>query len=175
MKVLCTGAGGFLCSHLLEYVLANTDWDVIATDSFRSKGLTDRIAWVIGQDPAWRSRVDVVTHDLRAPFSEQAIMRMGPVDHVFAFASESDVPRSIAGPADFIRSNVEIALTTLEFCRRTSPRSVVWVSTDEVYGDGGGTPSGTPTSPPIPTARPRRRRSPSPSRTGARTGCRWSS
>ena len=137
MRVLCTGAGGFLCSHFLEHVLAETDWDVIATDSFRNKGLTDRIAWVLGRDPSWRSRVDVITHDLRAPFSERALTCMGTVDHVFAFASESDVPRSIADPVTFIRSNVEIALTTLELCRRTSPQTLVWVSTDEVYGDGG--------------------------------------
>lgn len=136
-RLLLTGAGGFLGSHLLEYVLANTSWDVIATDSFRNKGLTDRITWVIGRDPSWRERVDVVTHDLRAPFSEQAIMRMGAVDHVFAFASESDVPRSIADPVTFIRSNMEIALTTLELCRRIGPQTVVQVSTDEVYGCGG--------------------------------------
>ncbi len=136
-RILLTGAGGFLGSHFLEYVLENTGWDVIATDSFRNKGLTDRIAWVLGRDPSWRSRVEVVTHDLRAPFSEQTVMRMGAIGHVFAFASESDVPRSIADPATFIRSNVEIALTTLELCRRITPETIVWVSTDEVYGDGG--------------------------------------
>ncbi len=134
MKALLTGGGGFLGSHCLEYILEHTNWDVIATDSFRNKGLTDRIAYVIGCNPAWRSRVEVVTHDLRAPFSEQMTVRLGEVDHVIACASESHVPRSIADPVTFIRNNVEIALTTLELCRRIEPKTVVWISTDEIYG-----------------------------------------
>ncbi len=133
-RVLITGAGGFIGAHVLEHVLATTSWDVVATDSFRHKGKTDRIAQVIEGKPAWQARLQVVTHDLSAPFTDQMIYRMGTVDFVLALASESHVDRSIEDPAPFIRNNVNVALHTLEFCRVIKPAHVVLISTDEVYG-----------------------------------------
>lgn len=133
-RVLITGAGGFIGSHVLEHVLASTTWQVVATDSFRHKGKTDRIAQVIDGHAHWRPRLQVITHDLSAPFTEQMIYRMGRVDYVLALASESHVDRSIDDPVPFIRNNVNVALSTLEFARIVKPRHTVLISTDEVYG-----------------------------------------
>jgi dTDP-glucose 4,6-dehydratase len=144
-RVLVTGAGGFAGHHFLEHALVNTDWDIVATDSFRHKGKTDRITEVLMQHDAvpehelatsalWLNRVQVLTHDLTVPFSEQAIERLGQIDYIVAYASESHVDRSISDPVPFIRNNVDVALSTLELARRLSPKALVWVSTDEVYG-----------------------------------------
>lgn len=138
-RVLLTGAGGFLGAHLLTHLLATTDWDVVATDSFRHRGKTDRIAEVLAVD-AWQSRrVSVLTHDLTVPFSEQAVATIvgndgAGVDHIFHVASESHVDRSISDPVPFVTNNVAITLTVLELARRLRPTTVVQVSTDEVYG-----------------------------------------
>ncbi|MFM8627812.1 MAG: NAD-dependent epimerase/dehydratase family protein, partial [Candidatus Nanopelagicus sp.] len=32
MKILVTGGSGFIGSHFIEYILKNTDWDVINID-----------------------------------------------------------------------------------------------------------------------------------------------
>jgi len=136
-RVLLTGAGGFIGSHVLRHLLTETDWHVVCTDSFRHKGKTDRIAaqantYVCGD------RFDVITHDLAAPISDQMARQIGPVDYVIAMASQSHVDRSIADPAGFIRNNTEIALTTLEYARQHSwVEHVIWISTDEVYGPVG--------------------------------------
>src|SRR5580698_8465058 len=96
-RVLVTGAGGFAGHHFLEHVLVNTDWDIVATDSFRHKGKTDRISEVLESGPnrvskgPWDYRVQVLTHDLTVPFSEQAAERMGQIDYIVAYASESHV------------------------------------------------------------------------------------
>lgn len=133
--VLITGAGGFAGHHFLEHVLVNTDWTVIATDSFRHKGKTGRIAGVIADHPDWRERTEVIVHDLAAPFSRQTLARPGhPVDFVVAYASDSHVDRSIADPVPFTLNNVNVAVNTLELCRQLKPRALVWISTDEVYG-----------------------------------------
>ncbi len=143
MKVVLTGAGGFAAHHYLEHILANTDWEVIATDSFRHRGKTDRIAQVLEShedthqvhtDRCWYDRVKVIAHDLSAPFSRQSVLGMGDVDYVIAYASDSHVDRSITDPVPFVTNNTGIALTTLELCRKLRPKALVWVSTDEVYG-----------------------------------------
>lgn len=144
-RVLITGAGGFVGHHFLEHALVNTDWDVICTDSFRHKGKTDRIAEVLNRDGRTgryaleashiaSSRTEVITHDLTAPFSNQAIDSIGEIDYIIAFASESHVDRSISDPVPFIKNNVDVCLSTLELTRQVKPKALVLVSTDEVYG-----------------------------------------
>lgn len=135
MRLLLTGAAGFIGSHCTEHFLRNTDWHIVATDSFRHKGKTDRIADVLDHGPAgWRSRVTVVTHDLAAPVSYQMAQRFGTVDYVIAMASGSSVDRSLEEPEGFILNNTQVILSTLEYCRYARPKSVIVISTDEVYG-----------------------------------------
>ena len=143
-RLLLTGAGGFLAGHhFLEHVLATTDWDVIGTDSFRHRGTTDRIAQVLRGEPAWSpgprwaDRVTVITHDLTAPFSEQAqefIAGQDGLDYLIGMASQSHVDRSITDPVEFVENNMAVALNTLELARVLRPKAVVMISTDEVYG-----------------------------------------
>jgi dTDP-glucose 4,6-dehydratase len=134
-RLLITGAGGFLGHHALRHFLTETDWQVTCTDSFRHEGKTDRITLALGGGPAeWRDRVTVVTHDLTAPISAQTADRIGDVDYIAAYASQSDVDASIASPAPFVRNNTDVALSVLDYARQAKPRALVWVSTDEVYG-----------------------------------------
>lgn len=133
-RVLLTGAGGFVGHHVLEHILATTDWQIVATDSFRHRGKADRIAQVLQGDESWPARISVITHDLAAPFTEQTIRRMGKIDYVIAMASQSHVDRSIDDPVPFVLNNVNVALNTLEYCRMANPRHVIIISTDEVYG-----------------------------------------
>ena len=148
-RLLLTGAGGFIGSHVLRHLLHETDWQITATDSFRHKGKTDRILAAADGIPGWRERLDVVVHDLAAPLSAQAAGRIGDVDYVIAMASASHVDRSITDPAGFFRNNAEVAISTLEFCREAKPRAVVWISTDEVYGPVGPYDAGHPEWAPI--------------------------
>ena len=145
-RVLVSGAGGFVGHHFLEHILVHTDWEVEATDSFRHKGKTDRISEVLAahdgvpehelpDSKLWTgNRVHVVTHDLTVPFSNQLLDRIGAIDYIVAFASDSHVDRSITDPVPFIKNNIDVATNTLELARVLKPKAVVLVSTDEVYG-----------------------------------------
>jgi dTDP-glucose 4,6-dehydratase len=146
-RILVSGAGGFAGHHFLEHVLSVTDWDVIATDSFRHRGTTDRIAQVLAGDPMprrvsmayrdWQYRTTVLTHDLTAPFSEQAqaaIAGRDGLDFLIGMASMSHVDTSITDPVRFCENNLAVALNTLELARQLRPKAVVMISTDEVYG-----------------------------------------
>lgn len=134
-RILLTGAGGFVGHHTLEHLLINTDWEVVCTDSFRHRGKIDRVSEVISQHPEWKERVDIVVHDLTVPISQQTAEKIGDIDAIISMASESHVDRSIVEPASFVRNNVELILTLLEYHRHYQPQAVfLQVSTDEVYG-----------------------------------------
>lgn len=143
-RVLLTGAGGNIGVHFVAHLMHNTDWDVIATDSFRHKGTFDRITEVCKDHPEWRSRIEIFTHDLTAPFTEREVFALGPVAHIIHLASLSDVQDSIDNPVPFVRNNVELQLNVLELARELKPLTFIQFSTDEVYGQdtaaGGGHP-----------------------------------
>lgn len=134
-RVLLTGAGGFVGSHTLIHFLHNTDWEIVILDSFRHKGLTDRIRQMVHEShPEYLPRIKVFPHDLRVPISKTLTLQMGKIDYIVNMASESHVDRSITDPRDFIENNVSLVLTMLEYARKNPVEKFLQVSTDEVYG-----------------------------------------
>lgn len=131
--VLLTGAGGFVGHHTLEHILKLTDWNVVITDSFRHRGVTDRIT-SIGCWNTEKHRVKLFTHDLTVPFSDVMIKEIGKIDYIISMASDSHVDRSISDPAPFILNNVALVVNMLELARKIQPEIFLHVSTDEVYG-----------------------------------------
>lgn len=135
-RVLVTGTGGFVGSHVLESLLERTGWRVVAVDSFRHNG---RVETLLDALPAeYRNRVDVVVHDLTVPFTVTQRRRLanvtGFVDYVVHVAARSSVDQGVAEPVDFILNNVASTLTVLELARAVHPLRFVHLSTDEVYG-----------------------------------------
>lgn len=134
-NILLTGASGFIGSHALEYYLQNTDWHIVCPASWKHKGTPERIVNVIkGRE----DRVDIITHDITTPFTEKTKQRIGDIDYIINFASESHVDRSIKDPVPFIQNNVNLVLTLLELAREVKPKMFIQVSTDEVYGTAPG-------------------------------------
>lgn len=133
-RVLLTGAGGSIGVHVLDHLMLNTDWDVVCTDSFRHKGHFDRLEQTLSHNEDWKTRVNIITHDLTAPFTGRQINRMGHIDHIINLASLADVWDSVADPVPFVRNNVDIVLNMLELARIIKPETFIQFSTDEVYG-----------------------------------------
>lgn len=134
MRVLLTGAGGFVGSHALRHLLANTDDDIVCPVTFQHKGLSDRIRLAMDDMPDAAHRVHVVRCDLASPISVVTDAAFGPIDYVLNFASESHVDRSITDPADFIINNVKLMCHLLDWARYANLKAFIQISTDEVYG-----------------------------------------
>ncbi len=132
-KILITGIGGFIGSHFLSHILVNTDWEVVGIDSWRHKGLSERLT-DSEHYQKHKQRVTIYTHDLSAPLSDILIDKIGHVDYVVNFASDSHVDRSITVPVPFVLNNVNVALNMLEYARVAKPEKFIQISTDEVYG-----------------------------------------
>lgn len=133
-RVMITGIGGSIGSHLWAHLMHNTDWDVVGVDSFRHKGIYARLEALSDKNPEWFNRLTVVTHDLVAPFSKGQKELIGKPDYIVNLASLCDVWDSVEDPVPFVRNNTELMLTMLEFAREIKPKAFVQFSTDEVYG-----------------------------------------
>ena len=133
-KVCLSGIGGSIGVHTFAHIMHNTDWHVVGIDSFRHKGLSDRLAVYLNDHPQWKERLTMVTHDLAAPFSQMTKNKIGHVDYIISMASLSDVEVSIEDPVPFIQNNVNVVLNMLEFAREAKPEAFIQISTDETYG-----------------------------------------
>lgn len=137
MRVLLTGASGFVGSHVLRHLLANTDWEIVCPVTFTHRGLPARIASSTCDHADAQRRVTIVHWDMRS-FADLLTRRKmtegGPIDVIMNVASESHVDRSIENPVPFIENNVSLMLRVLELSRTLQPKIFLQMSTDEVYG-----------------------------------------
>lgn len=140
-----TGISGSIGAHFFAHFMKNTDWEVVGIASFKHKGWMDKILVMVDAHPEWLSRLTMVIHDLSAPFSELTRKKIGKIDYIVNLASLSDVEASIQNPVPFVRNNVDVVLTMLEFARdiwglresNSKPpagTAFIQISTDEVYG-----------------------------------------
>ncbi len=130
--VLVTGAAGFIGHHVVEHLLENTDWNIVALDGITYAGRIDRLTDIESFDP---NRVQIVWHDLRAPINDYLDDAIGLVDFVLHLASNSHVDRSIDDPADFFLGNAAVTVNMLEWARKHPEiRKFIQISTDEIYG-----------------------------------------
>jgi dTDP-glucose 4,6-dehydratase len=134
-RVLLTGASGLLGSHALKRILDTTDWEVVCLSTFKHTGIQDRLVFAGSLDsPENRSRVTVLLCDLSSPISSVTSQKIGKIDYVINFASESHVDRSIANPTPFIVNNVQLICNLLDWARESDIEKFLHISTDEVFG-----------------------------------------
>ena len=139
MKLLLTGAAGFVGSHILEHLLKTTDANIICIDklSYASMGF-DRLNDIrAGYGKPWDYDKRVTTHtaDITLPIPEGLAKEIGEVDIILHVAAESHVDNSISTPVPFIQNNVNSTIQMLEFARTQKKLSLfLYFSTDEVYG-----------------------------------------
>ena len=127
-KVLVTGAGGFIGSHLCELCLSEGA-DVRAFVHYNSRG-----NWGMLEDLDKRSlkNIEVVAGDLRD--SESVRGAVGNCDRVFHLGALIGIPYSYRSPVDVVQTNVLGTLNVLRACLDADVDRLVQTSTSEVYG-----------------------------------------
>ena len=127
MKLLVTGAAGFIGSNYVRHVLAHTDDEVTVYDALTYAGNLSTLRDV-DDDPRYK----FVKGNICDPGTLEDAM--AGHDAVVHFAAESHVDRSIAGPDDFINTNCFGTNILMDTARRLEIERVVHIGTDEVYG-----------------------------------------
>jgi len=125
-KVLVSGAGGFIGSNMVKFLLDNSDYKIIGVDNFNSGDSnkdfisnlenkhTDRFIFI---------KDDYVNIDLT------------DVDTVYHFAAIPRVFYSVEYPIETNDGNVTNTLKFLQNCKNSGVKRFVFSSSSSVYGD----------------------------------------
>jgi len=126
IKVLVTGADGFIGSHLTELLLEK-GYKVKALvyyNSFNNWGWLDDF-------PA-HSNLEIVTGDIRDPHFVRQIMAGTQI--VFHLAALIAIPYSYHAPDSYVDTNIKGTLNVCQAARELGGIRVLSTSTSEVYG-----------------------------------------
>lgn len=125
-KVLVTGGGGFIGSHLTEKLVA-LGADTRALVSYRSDG-----TWGWLDTSLMKNQIEVLAGDVR---DQDSVHRAVEGCHVvFHLAALIGIPYSYEAPMAYIRTNVEGSANVFQAARRFQVERVIQTSTSETYG-----------------------------------------
>jgi dTDP-glucose 4,6-dehydratase len=134
--ILVTGGAGFIAHHLIDKLLAETDWRIVTLDRLDYSGNLNRLHEVVSAFPkSEQKRVRVVHHDLKAELNSQIRSHIGKVDMIAHLAAGSHVDRSISYPMEFVQDNVIGTVNLMDYARQLDSLELfAYFSTDEVFG-----------------------------------------
>ena len=127
-KVLVTGAGGFIGSHLTEK-LVDLEAKVKAFVRYNSRndwGLIEILSSDVKQ------KIEVITGDLRDSETIRSVMKN--VDIVFHLGALIAIPYSYIHPREVVETNIMGTLNILNAAKECKPKKIIHTSTSEVYG-----------------------------------------
>lgn len=127
-----TGITGMVGSHLADYLLRETDWDIVGLVRWRSP--LDNILHLVPRINR-RDRVRLVQGDLRDSHSLVSAVRDAHPDYVFHLAAQSYPKSSFESPTDTLDTNILGTTRLLEAVRLYAPAAVTHIcSSSEIFG-----------------------------------------
>lgn len=131
-RVLITGITGMVGSHLLDYLIENTEWEIWGMLRWRSplSNINDHVPAINR-----KQRIHLVYADLRDTMSIDAAVEQCKPDYVFHLAAQSYPKTSFDSPLDTMDTNVQGTERLLGALRKYRSNAVVHVcASSEVFG-----------------------------------------
>lgn len=126
MRILVTGAGGFIGSHLAEE-LVRRGRTVRAFIHYNSR---NNWGWL--EESEFKQDIEIYTGDIRDYDSVKASLK--GIEAVFHLAALIGIPYSYISPVAYIKTNIEGTYNICQAAREEGVARVVHTSTSEVYG-----------------------------------------
>lgn len=140
MKVLITGAAGFIGFHLIKVLLKNEsldeDYFVVGIDNlndYYDVGLKQERLQILSELPAAKA-FNFIELDLADRNAMSALFSKYSFDIVINLGAQAGVRYSIENPHAYIDSNVVGFMNILEGCRHTKIKHLIYASSSSVYG-----------------------------------------
>ena len=133
-KVLVTGAGGFIGSHLTQ-LLVEQGYAVRAYVHYNANNNYYNLEKLPKEV---YDSLEIVTGDISDPFSVDKAVE--GCDVVYHLAALIGIPYSYVAPGSYVQTNVTGTLNVLEACRRHGVERMLHTSTSETYGSAQYTP-----------------------------------
>jgi len=131
-RALITGITGMVGSHLADYLLENTDWEIHGMARWRSP--LDNISHLLNRVNQ-ANRVQLIHGDLRDSLSMMHVVRTVKPDFVFHLAAQSFPKTSFDAPLETMDTNVNGTNRLLEAIKTEVPEAIVHVcASSEVFG-----------------------------------------
>jgi len=131
MKILVTGAAGFIGGNFVYHMLENhPDYEIVGLDLLTYAGNLETLEKAL-ENPKFK----FVKADITDAEAMNKLFEEEKFDKVVNFAAESHVDRSITDPGLFLRTNILGTQVLMDASRATGVERYHQVSTDEVYGD----------------------------------------
>ena len=127
-RILVTGAGGFIGSHITELLLQE-GYHVRALARYNGRGDIGHLRHI---PKNLRVRLEVQLGDVTDPFLMANLV--AGCDIVLHLAALIGIPYSYIAPASYLATNAGGTLNVLEACRQAKTPRIVITSTSEVYG-----------------------------------------
>jgi len=125
-KILITGAGGFIGSHLAELCVAN-GYSVRGLVRYNSMN-----TWGWLEESEYKDDIEIVSGDIRD--FDLVYNALKGCDTVFHLAALIGIPYSYISPLAYIRTNVEGTYNILQASKMLELENVIITSTSETYG-----------------------------------------
>lgn len=139
MAVLVTGGAGFIGSHLVGRLLAETDSRVVILDNFNDY-YDPRLKRAGIADLASDSRVTLVEGDFCDVDQVAPLLLDHGVRAICHLGASPGVPASLSHPRQYVENNVLGTLAILEAARRHTVERLLFASSSTVYGRGAAAP-----------------------------------
>ncbi len=132
MKVLVTGAAGFIGSHVSHILLDRGD-TVVGLDNINDYyDVNLKLARLARLEA--KPNFSIVKFDLADRAAMEALFEKEKFDKVVHLAAQAGVRYSIENPHVYVESNITGFLHILEGCRHHNVQHLVYASTSSVYG-----------------------------------------
>ena len=127
-----TGITGMVGSHLADYLIENTDWNIVGLTRWRSP--LDNIKHLIERINV-KDRITLVNGDLNDSISLDAVIRDHQPDYVFHLAAQSFPLTSFTAPVDTLNTNIQGTVRLLDSIKTYKHDAIVHVcASSEVFG-----------------------------------------